>query len=210
MLAANPTLRHPTFSAPSAQLPSTSGHCFSAHSFAPPRSVGCQLSAVSYPVSPFPATLASSLQIAEKPAALSPAFATLTSRVKHKSCVCHSYKKHPGSHPSSQIFSFRSLATHQSRITKSFIIRTYAKCSRNPFGMNTSKTKGLKLFRINTYKKTGGGVPPLRVGMTEGEERSLQCGRDDRLRRDHLRALSAACLALSVQARAAGMTRPSR
>jgi hypothetical protein len=47
-------------------------------------------------LTPFPATLTSTLQITEKPASLSPAFATLTSRVKHKSCVCHSYKKHPG------------------------------------------------------------------------------------------------------------------
>jgi hypothetical protein len=47
-------------------------------------------------LTPFPATLTSALQITEKPASLSPAFATLTSRVKHKSRVCHSYKKHPG------------------------------------------------------------------------------------------------------------------
>jgi hypothetical protein len=47
-------------------------------------------------LTPFPATLTSTLQITEKPASLSPAFATLTSRVKHKSCVCHSYAKHPG------------------------------------------------------------------------------------------------------------------
>jgi excinuclease ABC subunit C len=55
-------------------------------------------------LTPFTATLlprvqakgTSHLQIAEKPATLTPAFATLTSRVKDKSCVCHSYKKHPG------------------------------------------------------------------------------------------------------------------
>jgi hypothetical protein len=47
-------------------------------------------------LTPFPATLTSTLQITEKPASLSPAFATLASRLKHKSCVCHSYKKHPG------------------------------------------------------------------------------------------------------------------
>ena len=161
-------------------------------------------------LTPFPAPLTSILQITEKSATLTPAFATLTSRVKHKSCVCHSYKKHPGSHPSSQIFSFRSLATHQSRITKSFIIRSCGEPTRNPFRMNTYKIKGLKLFRMNTYEKTGEGVPPLHVGMTEGDERSLHCGRDDRLRRDHLRAVSAACSALFVQARAAGITRPSR
>src|SRR5580704_11132848 len=96
MTRSRPTFPRPTFSASSARLPSTSGHCLSACSFAPPRSVGCKPSAVSSPVSPFPATLASSLQIAEKPATLTPAFATLTSRVKHKSCVCHCYKKLPG------------------------------------------------------------------------------------------------------------------
>jgi hypothetical protein len=96
MFPPRPTLPRPTFSASSAKLPSTSKHCLSASSFAPPRSVGCQLSAVSSPVSPFPATLTSSLQITEKPATLTPAFATLTEIVTHKSFVCHSYKKHPG------------------------------------------------------------------------------------------------------------------
>jgi len=43
-----------------------------------------------------PATLTSHLQRPEKSATLSLAFATLTSPVKHKSCVCHSYKKHRG------------------------------------------------------------------------------------------------------------------
>ena len=98
-------------------------------------------------------------QLTENTATLSPAFATLTSRVTHKSFACHSYKKHPGSHPSSQIFSFRSLATHQSRITKSFIIRTYAKSAHKLFRMNTSKTQALKPFRMNTSEKTGEGAP---------------------------------------------------
>ena len=74
-------------------------------------STGCQLSAVSSPASPFPvhpelrrATLlprvqargASLPQIAENRASLSPAAATLTDSVMHKSFVCHSYKKHRG------------------------------------------------------------------------------------------------------------------
>jgi hypothetical protein len=42
------------------------------------------------------ATLAGSRQLAENTTALSLAFATLTNRVKHKSCVCHSCKKTPG------------------------------------------------------------------------------------------------------------------
>src|SRR5271170_3362728 len=36
-------------------------------------------------------------------------------------------------------------------------IRTYEKCARSPFRMSTSKTKDLKLFRMNTYEKTGEG-----------------------------------------------------
>jgi hypothetical protein len=57
-------------------------------------------------VTPFPATLTGHLQLTENPATLSPAFATLARRVKHKSFVCHSYRKHRGwgVHPSNQIF----------------------------------------------------------------------------------------------------------
>src|SRR6202795_1340663 len=50
----------------------------------------------SLPLSPFPATLTRYSHIIENTATLSPAFATLTGRVKHKFFVCHSYKKHPG------------------------------------------------------------------------------------------------------------------
>ena len=46
---------------------------------------------------------------------------------------------------------------HQSQVTKSFRIRTSRKQSRNPSGMNTSKTKDLKPCRINTSEKRGGG-----------------------------------------------------
>ena len=104
-------------------------------------------------VTPFPATLTSHLQRPEKSATLSPAFATLTNRVKHKSSVCHSYKKHPGwaSHLSSQR-SFRSglsrpnfLPTRHSPLaTKSFAIRTSAKSTCKPCGIRTSKTQDLK------------------------------------------------------------------
>jgi hypothetical protein len=47
-------------------------------------------------VSPFLATLTTSLQLTENTSTLSSAFATLTSHVNHKPFVCHSYKKHPG------------------------------------------------------------------------------------------------------------------
>jgi hypothetical protein len=48
------------------------------------------------PVSPFLATLASHRQLAENKTSLSRAIGTLIDRVKHKSFVCRSYKKHPG------------------------------------------------------------------------------------------------------------------
>ena len=48
------------------------------------------------PSSPLSATLTDNPQLHENKATLSPAFATLTRRVKHKSCVCHSYRKHRG------------------------------------------------------------------------------------------------------------------
>ena len=48
------------------------------------------------PASPFFATLTRPLQPLENTTTLSPAVATLTSRVKVNPFVCHSYKKHPG------------------------------------------------------------------------------------------------------------------
>ncbi len=126
-------------------------------------------------LTPFPATLTSHLQRHEKSATLSLAFATLTSRVKHKSSVCHSYKKHPGSHLSSQR-SFRSgfsrpnfLPTHYSPVsTISFTIRTYEKPTCKPLGIRTSKTQDLKPFRMNTSEKTprgeGTSFQPLSTG----------------------------------------------
>ena len=60
----------------------------------------CGLSAVggelSFPLSPLFATLTSHTQLVENKATLSPFPATLRSRVKHKSFVCHSYEKHRG------------------------------------------------------------------------------------------------------------------
>ena len=46
---------------------------------------------------------------------------------------------------------------HQSQVTKSFTIRTYRKCPYNSFRIRTSKTRHLKPFRMNTYRKTGEG-----------------------------------------------------
>ena len=69
----------------------------------------------------------------------------------------------PGMHPNflgSPRFNPFSQFTRQSAFaTKHFRIRTYEKSARNPFGIRTSKTQDLKPFRMNTYKKTGEGVP---------------------------------------------------
>jgi hypothetical protein len=59
----------------------------------------CTLSLVSQksaPISPFPATLTTTLQITENKTTLSLVFATLTGYVNVNPCVCHSYKKTPG------------------------------------------------------------------------------------------------------------------
>jgi hypothetical protein len=66
--------------------------------FAPPASLGPQRNAARnfHPLTPLFATLTALPQMPENTTTLSSAFATLTSRVKPKSCVCHSYKKHPG------------------------------------------------------------------------------------------------------------------
>jgi hypothetical protein len=54
------------------------------------------------PLTPFPATLTSHPQLAENTATLSPAVATLTSRINPNPFVCRSYIKPWGLHPSSQ------------------------------------------------------------------------------------------------------------
>jgi hypothetical protein len=48
------------------------------------------------PVTPLSVTLAALAQTPENTATLGSLVVTLTRRVKHKSCVCHSYEKHPG------------------------------------------------------------------------------------------------------------------
>jgi hypothetical protein len=53
----------------------------------------------------------------------------------------------------------------------SFRISTYAKRARNPFTMNTSKTKHLKPFRMNTYEKTGEGATQDRPTLVHPLER---------------------------------------
>jgi len=122
-----------------------------------------QLSAVNLlSLTPFPATLTSPSQIAENTTTLSPAFATLTSRVKHKPFVCHSYRKHPGGGTPSIII-FGRVSSHFScySVPNPLRIRTYKKRARNSRRIRTYKTQHLKSFRIRTYKKIGGGVGAL-------------------------------------------------
>ena len=186
----------------------------------------------------FLATLTDESQLTENSATLSPVSATLTSRVKHNSFVCHSYKKYPGwgsaivnffvaqtsvcallrqstserSAPKDQqelknlavrpVTNLESPFTtsalflspvtgHQSRVTKSFTIRTYEKPASNPFRIRTSKTQALKPFRMNTYRKTGEGVPHARQllcrGFAGGLGIRIECNRHGN------RALAARC-----------------
>jgi hypothetical protein len=114
------------------------------------------------PVTPLFATLTTLPQIPENTTTLSSVFATLTSRVKHKFFVCHSYKKHPGWGYISFELSLTALrTTHHSPPTIPFRMRTSAKGIRNPLRVRTSKTQDLKPFRIRTYEKTLRGVPLL-------------------------------------------------
>src|SRR5579859_5914124 len=100
------------------------------------------------PLTPFPATLSGESQLIENPAALSPVLATLTRHIHLNPFVCHFYKKHRGGGYTLQpAISFRNLTTRHSPLTtKSFAIRSSIKPAH-------------KLFRINTYKKTGGRGP---------------------------------------------------
>src|SRR5580658_1870377 len=128
------------------------------------------LSSECAPVTPFPAALTSHPQLAENATTLSPAFATLTRRVKLNPFVCHSYRKHPGwVYPPAKSFlsPLDRLLTRHSRSG-----RPSARCrsipaehrqpGTSPLRIRTSKTQDLNLFRMNTYKKNGVRAPTLR------------------------------------------------
>ena len=122
-----------------------------------------------FPISPSPAIVTSFLQIAENASTLSPVFVTLTDRVKHKSCVRHSYRKHPGvgCHPVSVLSRFFPvLATHHSSL------------STIPFRIRTSEKRTCNSRRIRTYEKTRGvgGQPILAVllPVSQFSPRSLE------------------------------------
>ena len=74
--------------------------------------------------------------------------------------------------PRPSYFNFE-LSTFNRFAPISFRIRTYAKFTRNPCTMNTSKTHDLKAFRMNTYGKNLGegysdpcALPVIRVTQT--------------------------------------------
>ena len=71
------------------------------------------------------------------------------------------------------------VTSHQSQITKSFRISIYAKPTRNPFRIRTSKTQDLKPFRMNTSKKTGEGEGQV-VHQLSDEDRYPEQHRYDR------------------------------
>jgi len=144
------------------------------------------------PINSDPSTrnLASFVDALDAASSISPVFATLTKNTGGWGVPSFSANSVPGAcpdlvgalkstralpstdpfdapHHPPDCFSFfhqSPVTNHQSQVTKSFTIRTYAKCARNPCRMNTSKTQDLKLFRINTYEKNGGGVPRCASG----------------------------------------------
>jgi len=136
------------------------------------------------PLSPFTATLTGAPQLFENPATLSPVFATLTGHVRHKSFACHSCKKHRGVctvtyktfppstsiHPP-EIVSRGPQVTHRGSRSTRRQSRITSRQSLNPLESALpqnapitllesalTKTQHLKPFRMNTYKKTGGGA----------------------------------------------------
>ena len=89
----------------------------------------------------FPATLTRNQHFCRKMPPVSPLPATLTDAPSRKSFPCHSYENMGG-------VSLSLLTRHQPLASKFFRINT---CK------TVSKQTTLTLFRINTYKKPGGG-----------------------------------------------------
>ena len=121
-----------TFNGPFHQECPTLNHFLEDCSTILPLSVGCQLSAVSSPSIPLPAS--------HEP------------RSEHSRSVAPFFDLSP--------FNFK-LSTVDLLSAISFTIRTYEEHTRNPFRIRTSKTQHLKPFRMNTYEKTGEGGPSL-------------------------------------------------
>jgi hypothetical protein len=106
----------------------------SARAFLRPLSQSCLV------LTPFPATLTGHRQLAENTTTLSPAVATLTTRVKHNPFVCHSYRKYPG-------WGYPAIANSLSSPLD--LTRHSFTASPDPKGALATKP-----FRSNTYRKT--------------------------------------------------------
>ncbi len=144
----------------------------------------CHSTLAPVPLSPFVAIL-------EAASSISPVFATLTKNTRGGVYSSFSTNSAHRSGPPDQLDPCR-----RPLATIPFKIRTYEKRARNSCRIRTSKTKDLKPCRMNTYRKIGRGSPRSRRGISR-KTRPIE-------------ALSAAGSALFVQARVAGMTRPSR
>ena len=115
------------------------------------------------PLSPF-------ITILDAASSISPVFATLTKNTRggvYSTFSANSlHSASPG--PVGALKSTRTQsptgpfdARHRPIAAIPFNIRTSEKHPRNSFRIRTSKTNGLKLFRMNTYKKTREGGPLL-------------------------------------------------
>jgi len=105
-----------------------------------------------------------------KRAPVSPLFATLTNFAPRNSLCLPLLRKRRGCTQSLPKTELLPLATPNSSLAPiPFTIRTYKKQAYNPCRICTSKTKNLKLRRINTYKKNQGvGVLLLTRYPTKG------------------------------------------
>src|SRR5208282_3110601 len=144
--------------------------------------------------SPFPAALTSTPQLAENAPTLSPAFATLTDRVKAKSCICHSYKKQPGVGAGLGIqwdsHSWLSLGVawslgHESRNTghgprSSYSSKPAARSfASNVFGDTPSFSEARVLFHLHSRKvlssSTRSTCPTARPATSSSVPSQLNC-----------------------------------
>jgi hypothetical protein len=127
--------------------------------FTSPESHGLAFKARLSPSSDLPphpgvASLAAILQLAENSATLSPAFATLTCRVRHKSFACHSYKKSPGVRTPLLRRSLASKRSHSLRTSRSFFSYSYELfCTAQ-----NSNSNALSIFHTLSQKHPGWGI----------------------------------------------------
>jgi hypothetical protein len=114
--------------------------------------VGCELS---LRLSPLPATLTRNLQLTENKTTLSLFRATLTSRDKHKSFVCHSYKKHGGVGEDVPIFARRSqLPRHAGTPATLILSYVYFITRAHPGGGGGASAFNLPLSTLDSFHQS--------------------------------------------------------